>query len=121
MKRAGLVLLLLVVAVAVGYQFWVRRGAAGSAGGPGAPGSGGHAPGPPVTVKGLVGGEKMGLLKDEEVQRILQGRYGVTVEYSRAGSIDMVSGNVAGQDFLWPSSQIALEIYKQKGGKSLRS
>jgi hypothetical protein len=106
----GLVILALVVLAVVGYQFLGKRAGTGGIGGLGA--------GPSVTVKGSIGGEKSGFLKDPEVQRILASRYGLTVDASRAGSIDMVRGSVAGQDFLWPSSQIALELFKEKGGKS---
>lgn len=108
-RKIGLALLVLVVLVVTAYQLHSKRaGPGGSSGNPG---------GPAATIKGSVGGEKVGLLQDEEVQKILRDRYGLTVDYTRAGSIDMVRGSVTGQDFLWPSSQIALEIYRDKGGK----
>jgi hypothetical protein len=118
-RRIGLTILALVVLVVVGYQLRNRQtaptGGSGAAGGSSA--IGGSAGGPAVVAKGYVGGEKVGFLKDEEVQRILRERYGLTLDYTRLGSIDMVRGSVAGQDFLWPSSQLALEIYRQKSGK----
>src|SRR5712692_6818830 len=109
-RRIGLVILALVVLVVVGYQLRGRQT------GPGGSGSGSFS-GPAAVAKGYVGGEKVGFLKDEEVQKILRDRYGLTLDYTRLGSIDMVRGSVTGQDFLWPSSQIALEIYRQKSGK----
>jgi hypothetical protein len=111
MKKAGVAILVLVVLAVAGYQF-LRRGA-----GPAGIGGGGAA----VVAKGLVGGEKIGLLKDEHVQRILRDRFGLTLDTTRAGSIDMVRGSTAGQDFLWPSSQIALELFKAKGGKAAKA
>jgi hypothetical protein len=64
-----------------------------------------------VVVKGLVGGEKTGFLDDEKVKKILADRYGLSVESSKRGSIEMVSGDVAGNDFLWPSSQFAAQLF----------
>lgn len=70
-----------------------------------------------VTATGYVGGEKIGLLEDEEVQKILKKKYGLTIDYSKAGSIEMMDLDQKGMDFLFPSSQVASEIYKQKYGK----
>ncbi len=67
---------------------------------------------PPMNIKGLVGGEKYPFLENSEVKKILRKRYGVTLDYSKAGSIDMVLGKLDGLDFLWPSSQVALELFK---------
>lgn len=72
-------------------------------------------------LKGYVGGEKIGFLEDEEVQKILQKKYHLTIDYSKAGSLDMVTADKEGKDFLWPSSQTALEMYKQEVGKPARS
>ena len=38
-----------------------------------------------ITVTGYLGGEKTGLMEDEEVQKILKDKYGITVEYTKAG------------------------------------
>lgn len=43
-----------------------------------------------ITVTGYLGGEKTGLMEDEEVQKILKDKYGITVEYTKAGSIEMI-------------------------------
>lgn len=114
-QRAGLILLLLA-AILVGASLWMshRKPAA-------APG-GATGPGPAaalVTVKGYVGGEKIGLLADPQVTQIFRDKYGLTVDGTKLGSIEMVQGPTEGQDFLWPSSQVALELYKTKGGKSV--
>ena len=78
--------------------------------------SGGGRAAQPVSVRGLVGGEKLGFLEDPQVQKILSDRYGISVDATKAGSIEMVQGSTAGQDFLWPSSQVALNLYKQQHG-----
>src|SRR5205085_1523725 len=111
-RRIGLVILVLVIAAVVGYQLLNRRsGPVGSGGSAGNSGGGG------ATAKGYVGGEKIGLLNDDAVKKILRDKYGVGLDYTRLGSIEMVRGSSTGQDFLWPSSQIALDLYKERGGK----
>ncbi len=62
------------------------------------------------------GGEKIGLLEDEAVQDVLERDYGLTLDYAKAGSLDMVTADHEGRDFLFPSSQTALEYYQQLYG-----
>lgn len=69
-----------------------------------------------VSINGYLGGEKIGFFEDEEVQNILKKKYGLTIDYSKAGSIEMMDLEQKGMDYLFPSSQVALEIYKQKYG-----
>ena len=96
-RRIGLILLLLVIA-AVGVYLLLTSG--------------------PETVRlrGYVGGEKIGLLEDEEVQDILERDHHVVLDYAKAGSLDMVTADHTGRDFLFPSSQNALEYYQQVHG-----
>lgn len=68
-----------------------------------------------------MGGEKIGLLEDEEVQDILRDRYRLAIDYAKAGSIDMVTDDAEGRDFLFPSNQTALELYKQVHGDPVKS
>ena len=70
----------------------------------------------PAVLRGYVGGEKIGLLEDEAVQDILERDYGLTLDYAKAGSLDMVAADHEGRDFLFPSSQTALEYYQQLYG-----
>lgn len=108
MKGAGQwvgLALLLLAAAAVGTYTLVAR-------------SGGSAKSI-ETVHGLVGGEKIALLDDPEVQKILRDRYGIAVDATKAGSIEMVEGDTSGQDFLWPSSRIALDLFKSRHGASV--
>jgi hypothetical protein len=72
---------------------------------------------PVVTLKGFVGGEKTGLLDDSDFKHILASKYGLALDYSKAGSIEMVKSDQGGNDFLFPSSETALEIYKAAKGR----
>ena len=77
---------------------------------------GGAAPAAAAALRGYVGGEKIGLLEDEAVQDVLERDYGLTLDYAKAGSLDMVTADHEGRDFLFPSSQTALEYYQQLCG-----
>lgn len=59
-------------------------------------------------IKGYVGGEKIGLLEDEEVQEILRDKYKLSIDYAKAGSIDMITADATDMNFLFPSNQTAL-------------
>jgi hypothetical protein len=73
-----------------------------------------------IHLKGIIGSEKNNFLENEKVKKILKNKYGITIEYSRAGSIEMVKDPVKDDiDFLWPSSQVALEIFKELQGSKL--
>ncbi|MEE0955676.1 MAG: hypothetical protein U0L49_07640 [Eubacterium sp.] len=72
-------------------------------------------------LNGYVGGEKIGFLEDEEIQEELKKNYHLSLDYSKAGSLDMVTADKEGRDFLWPSSQTALEYYKATVGKPVKS
>ena len=64
-----------------------------------------------ISINGYLGGEKIGFMEDEEVQEILRSRYGLEVDYARAGSLDMVTADQTGMDYLFPSSQTAELLY----------
>ncbi len=96
-KWIGLALLLVVALGAVGYVWFSHTQQV-------------------TEIQGSVGGEKIGLLEDEEVQQILRERYRLSVEYTREGSMEMVSQDTSGQNFLFPSNQTALELYEQNFG-----
>ncbi len=75
---------------------------------------------PKVLLKGYVGGEKIGFLENEQVRSLLLRRYGIELDYYKAGSIEMVSeAPAADVDFLWPSSPVALEIFKMRFAQHL--
>ena len=100
----GLGILLLVAAIGFGYWYYRNEK-------------------PEIRIKGIIGSEKSSFLENEQVKTILKKKYGIAVDYVRAGSIEMVSEEVRSEtDFLWPSSQVALEIFKLKqGDKIVRS
>lgn len=103
----GLLLLVAAIGVVVWYGM-KKRG--GSPGAPAASSSGGDL----RVVKGYIGGEKSGFLADAEIVKILGDKYGMRVDAAKRGSIEMVTGDVAGQDFLWPSSQFAAEVFRKR-------
>ena len=102
-KIAGLILLVVLMAVIGGIYFVT-----------------GNAP-RIVNVDGYVGGEKIELLEDEEVQSVFEEKYGLNVDYSRAGSLDMMTADLSGRDYLFPSSSIALEYYEDLHGSQVQS
>ena len=102
-KIVGLILLVVLMAVIGGIYFVT-----------------GNAP-RIVNVDGYVGGEKIELLEDEEVQSVFEEKYGLNVDYSRAGSLDMMTADLSGRDYLFPSSSIALEYYEDLHGSPVQS
>ena len=98
----GLVILILVIAAVVVYQT-----AFGSKS-------------PKVTVDGYLGGEKSGLFDDPRFSRVMVKKYGASIHYKKARSIDMISAPLEGMDYLFPSNYTALELYRQKYGAAYK-
>src|SRR5215211_5270431 len=69
-----------------------------------------------LLVRGTIGSEKVAFLDNAEVREIFADRYGLRVDFASAGSIEQVEADPGNQDFLWPGSQVALEIYEQRHG-----
>lgn len=106
----GIAILVIAVFAAVGIKFYLdSRSASGSKGIAGV-----VAPQQVVTLKGYVGGEKVGLLEDPEVQKILAEKYGIKLNYTKAGSFEMVDLADSSTDFLFPSSSTAVEYLHDK-------
>lgn len=120
-QRVGLWLLLTVVVLVIGAAMLRGKGGTQGAGEPGSP----NAPAAnadPITLKGYVGSEKAAFLKDPEVIQLLRQKFGLTLDFDQRGSLDMVKdAHAAEKDFLWPSSQVALELYKEKGMQPARA
>ncbi len=74
-----------------------------------------------VKLEGYLGGEKIGFFEDPQVGEILKDRYQVEMDYSRAGSLEMVTLDQTGRDYLFPSSQTSLEYYREERGEPLAS
>jgi len=69
---------------------------------------------PSAEVVCYIGSEKDGFLQNPEVGRLLQNRYQITVDFTRAGSIEQVllpQSELDGVDCLWPSNTSASEIF----------
>ncbi|WP_432651238.1 hypothetical protein [Huintestinicola sp.] len=97
-KIIGAVILIVVIACAAGYYFYGKA--------------------VDVTViNGYLGGEKIGIMEDEQITDILAKKYHIAFDYSRAGSLDMVTADQSGRDYLFPSSRTALEYYKEQHGE----
>ena len=71
-----------------------------------------------VNITGLLGGEKIGMITNPEFKKYVKKEYGLTMDHRKAGSLQMVEGNTEGQDYLFPSSQLALELFKKNGNSS---
>lgn len=102
-KHWGLILLVLIIMVAAGYSYLSGR-------------QGQH-----ITITGYIGGEKIGLVDDPEVKKILQDKKNLSLNYQKAGSLDMIRLEQKGRDYLWPSSQTALDLYEKTYGKPPQS
>lgn len=70
----------------------------------------------PVTISMFYGGEKSALLANPKVAAILHDRYRISLDATRAGSIEMVTTmNTSGKDCLWPSNGVAVEMARASG------
>lgn len=102
-KMMGLLILLAAIAVGCVYYF-------------------GFASKPQIlTINGYLGGEKTGLFEDQEFTDLMEKNYGLKINYSKAGSLDMISADQSDCDYLFPSSQVALELYRSRYGSPKRS
>lgn len=73
----------------------------------------------PVTLNCVGGSEKTALMADPDVKRILQDKYGVTVNWRSMGSYDTVLQSSEqikqrGYDCLWPSSASAQSVFNDR-------
>lgn len=100
-RRTGLIILLAVMLVVVGYMTFKPKEA--------------------QKIKGYLGGEKIGLFEDPEFKQIMADDHGLALDYRKAGSIDMVRADKTDMNYLFPASQTALELYKAEIGSPKRS
>ncbi|MCT4609473.1 MAG: hypothetical protein N4A70_09725 [Pelagimonas sp.] len=69
-----------------------------------------------VDVSIYYGGEKSALLQNERVKDIIDRRYKVTLDATKAGSIEMVTSlETADKHCLWPSNMVAVELAREAG------
>ena len=75
-----------------------------------------------TVVRGYGGALKVGFLNDPQVAGILKDRYGLQVEISAAGSIEMMCDlPLDDKDFIWAGDQSSLAIYRDCGGTAKRT
>lgn len=113
-KIAGLIILICVMAAVAGIYILTGKNESADA-------DGEAKTSPGNTVSGYIGGEKVGFFEDEEVRKILREQYGLEVEYLKAGSLDMMTADLSGKNYLFPSSSIALEYYEELHGAPVQS
>lgn len=75
----------------------------------------------PVTLRGYVSADKSALLGDPEVERILENRYRIELNYGQASATQFASEAAREVDFLWPSSQLGMDLYTAGGGPIAQS
>jgi hypothetical protein len=62
---------------------------------------------------GFAGGEKEGFIQNPRVRKLLEGRFGLTLDARRAGSVEMVRERALldqKPQFLWPSSSVLVDV-----------
>lgn len=102
-KKWGLIVLILVIVGAGGYMYYQNQ----------TPND--------VAITGFIGGEKIPLVENEEFKQKVKKTYGLSMDYRKEGSLAMAEANTEGKDYLWPSSQLALELFRKNGGKDLQN
>jgi len=65
----------------------------------------------PLVVRGIIASEKAGFLEDPTVQEILADRYGLRVDFTTAGSLELMQTDPGSRDFLWPAGPIGDELH----------
>lgn len=94
-KKIGIIILGLVIIGTVAYQFVFSS------------------MGEVQKLRGYLGGEKIGLFEDVEVAKIIEKSDRITLNYQKLGSLDIFHADLTGRDYLFPSSQTALELYQK--------
>ncbi|MBT1182320.1 substrate-binding domain-containing protein [Bifidobacterium sp. CP2] len=107
-KIIGLVALLAVVAIIGGTLVW-RQAQPKPA-----------APVQLTQVNGYLGGEKIGLFDDQKFKDAAA-EQGLEVNYRKAGSLNMMTSDSKGMDYLFPSSRAAVEYGSAQGVKATQS
>lgn len=77
-----------------------------------------------IEINGLIGSEKQGLFDDQEFKNLVAKKYGLTYKYTKSGSFDQVnlsSEDLKKYDYLFPSNQLALEVFKNNNHKSTKN
>lgn len=101
----GLIILFLVIALAIGYKVFTDIQEGKKA----------------LKLNGYLGGEKINLFEDPEFNKIMLEDHNLEMDYRRSGSLDMITADATGMNYLFPSSPTALELYVKVHGKPKQS
>lgn len=102
-KKWGIFVLILVIALAGAYMLWQKQSPEN------------------VDITGYIGGEKIPLVENENFKEKVKKTYGLSMDYRKEGSLAMAESDTEGKDYLWPSSQLALELFRKNGGKDVQN
>ena len=102
-KKWGVFVLILVIALAGAYMLWQKQSPEN------------------VDITGYIGGEKIPLVENENFKEKVKKTYGLSMDYRKEGSLAMAEADTEGKDYLWPSSQLALELFRKNGGKDVQN
>ena len=70
----------------------------------------------PINLSIFYGGEKRALLGNPRIQEIIKGRYKITLDAVKAGSVEMATTlDTTGKACIWPSNMVAVELARQSG------
>jgi hypothetical protein len=105
-RLAGISLLLVIVAVGIGV--WLFNGKSGALG-----------TDKITVVNGFIGSEKEQFFQDPEIINLLDKKFHLRVNVQKAGSLEMLHADTSKSDFLFPSSDSVLDMFKQQRGKEL--
>ena len=109
-RLVGFLLLIAIIVVAIGYKMYKTTNSQLDLTKPKLK---------QITLSGLLGSGKIGLLDDENIKKIFKDKYGLTVNYTKAGSLEMAAQDTSKYDFIFPSSQVAYETYKKSQGNKI--
>ncbi len=114
-QRLGAMLLLAVIVAVIASTIWPGDDSPGQTRSRG----GGNL----TVVKGYGGELKLNFLNDPEVAAILADRYGLRVDISKRGSIELACGIELGpnDDFVWLGDSVALARYTDRGCTMLQN
>ena len=74
----------------------------------------------PVSLAIFYGGEKRAFLDNPRIGKIIEDRYRITLDATKAGSVEMATTlNTSGKDCIWPSNMVAVELARQSGKQVL--
>ena len=74
-----------------------------------------------VSINGYIGGEKIGIVENQKFKDYVKKKFGLSMDYQKAGSFQMVDADSSEMDYIWPSSQLPEELYVKQGKSKKKS